>query len=161
MDDHALSPIVIELILPVDRPTAFELWTAGFTSWWPAEYTWSQDVLEWIGIDPQLGGRCTERGPNGFECDWGHVTGWDPPEHVELAWQISPRREPVPDPARASRIAVRFTEQSTGTVLRFEHDRFERHGDEGATYRNALNAPEGWPYILTRYCEAAASLVRA
>jgi hypothetical protein len=30
---------------------AFALFTSGFGSWWPREFSWSQDVLEEIGME--------------------------------------------------------------------------------------------------------------
>lgn len=143
--------IKTEVTVPLPPSDAFRVFIEQLDSWWPREYTWGQDALEWIGIEPHAGGRCTERGPNGFQCDWGHVTRWEPPRLVELAWQISPRREPVPDPARASRVQVEFTESGGGTRVRLQHDGFERHGPEGGAYRDAMATEQGWPLILGRY----------
>lgn len=78
------------------------------------------------------------------------------PQRLALAWQISPRREPEPDPDRASTLGVRFDEQEPGrTVIRLTHRDFERHGSGAEEYRAALAAPAGWPYILQRFREAA------
>ena len=140
--------------LPPER--AFELFTAGLGSWYPPEYTWSQDVLDTIAIEPREGGRCFEVGPDGFQCDWGRVLAWEPPHRLLLAWQVSPRREPVPDPAKASEVEVRFEEAGpSATRVELEHREFARHGEDGDAYRQAMGSPQGWPYMLERYSEAA------
>lgn len=148
-------PIVCDVTVRRSPPAAFHLFAEQLDTWWPRAYTWGQAVVEWIGLEPRAGGRCTERGPGGFECDWGHVTGWDPPARLELAWQISPRREPVPDQRQASRVQVEFVARDGGSDVRLLHDFFERHGPDGAPYRDALAAPEGWPLILASYVAAA------
>jgi uncharacterized protein YndB with AHSA1/START domain len=138
--------------VPVPAEPAFRLFTDGLASWWPAEYTWSRDVLETIAIEPREGGRCFERGPHGFQCDWGRVLAWEPPRRVVFTWQISPRREPEPDPAKAGEVEVRFEPgDDGGTRVALEHRGFARHGDDADAYREAMGSPQGWPYILDRY----------
>lgn len=143
------------LTVPVSTDQAFDFFTAKLTNWWPPEYTWSQDVLETIAIEPGVNGRCFERGPFNFECDWGRVLVWEPPRRLVFTWQISPGREPVPDPSKASEVEVRFeAESASSTQVIFEHRRFARHGDGAADYRAMLDSPQGWPYILDCYREA-------
>jgi uncharacterized protein YndB with AHSA1/START domain len=133
------------------REAAFARFVDDFRDWWPAEYTWSQDVLEQIGIEPREGGMCFERGRHGFRCDWGRVLAFEPPRRLGFRWQISPRREPVPDERRASEVELRFeAEGNCVTRVELEHRGFERHG-EGDAYRDALASEQGWPYILGRY----------
>ena len=135
---------------------AFALFFANLGSWWPREYTWSQSALVAIGVEPRLGGLCYELGPHGFRCDWGRLLAWEPPRRVVLAWHISPRREPAPDPARASEVEVQFEAAAAGeTRVTLVHDAFDRHGDGAAEYRSALASAEGWPYILARFAAAA------
>lgn len=142
--------------VPLAPDRAFALFTDGLGTWWPSEYTWSGDVLDTIGIEAGEGGMCFELGPHGFRCDWGRVLAWEPAERLVITWQISPRREPVPDPAKASEIEVRFAAgDGGGTRVELEHRAFERHGEETAGYRDALASPQGWPYILDRYARAA------
>lgn len=136
---------------------AFEIFVDELASWWPAEYSWSQDVLEDIGIEPREGGLCFERGPHGFRCDWGRVLAWDPPRRLVIAWQISPRREPEPNPAKASEVEGRFDDDGEDrTRVQLEHRNFERHGDEGAGYARMLGSPQGWPLLLDRFAAACA-----
>jgi uncharacterized protein YndB with AHSA1/START domain len=120
---------------------------ADLQSWWPREYTWSGDVLEEIAIEPREGGRLYEVGPHGFTCDFGRVLAWEPGRRLAFTWQIGPSREPVPDPARASEVEVRFEDGA----VEIEHRGFERHGDAGEGYAAALGSEQGWPYMLRGY----------
>lgn len=139
--------------VPVER--AFALFTDGLATWWPPEYTWAKDMLEMIGIEPREGGRCFERGPRGFECDWGRVLEWEPPRRFVFSWQISPARVPEPNPDKASEIEVRFEPDDPDTTrVEFEHRDFAKHGEGAAEYRAAMDSAQGWDYILNRYTEA-------
>ncbi len=122
--------------------------------WWPREYSWSQDVLEEIVLEPRVDGHATERGPHGFTLDWGRLVAYEPPERLVLLWQIGPDRVPVPDPDRASEVEVRFAAEGDGTRVELEHRAFARHGEGGEAYRDALAAPQGWPWMLDRYAAA-------
>jgi hypothetical protein len=150
-----LDPVHVTVVVAVPAARAFERFTRELHDWWPREYTWSQDVLHDIGIEPRAGGLCFEIGPNGFRCDWGHVLVWNPTRQLQLAWQISPRREPVPNPAHSSTVTVDFA--PTGphhTTVTLVHDDFDRHGPEAGEYRDAMASAEGWPLILQRFVEA-------
>jgi uncharacterized protein YndB with AHSA1/START domain len=145
-----------EVTVPVPVERAFAVFTDGFATWWPAEYTWSQDVLQTIGIEPVEGGPCFEIGPDGFRCDWGRVLAWEPRERLVFSWQIGPDRVPVPDAAKATEVEVRFTGAGqSGTRVELEHRGFERHGDAGSGYAAGMGSEHGWPYILGRYAQAA------
>jgi uncharacterized protein YndB with AHSA1/START domain len=138
-----------------DSDEAFRQFAEQLDRWWPREYTWSGDVLQAIGIEPREGGLCYEPGPHGFRCDWGRVLVWEPPVRLVLAWQISPRREPVPDPRRASEVEVQFDPDGRGgTRVTLEHRGFDRHGTGASEYRAAMASPQGWAYILARYTAA-------
>jgi uncharacterized protein YndB with AHSA1/START domain len=136
--------------LPPDA--AFARFTEGMADWWPPEYTWAQQSLEAIAIEPREGGRCYERGPYGFSCDWGRVLVCEPPERLVFTWQISPQRVPQPDPERASEVEVRFAgEGGSATRVELEHRAFERHGEGADGYRAAMDSPQGWPLLLERF----------
>ncbi len=92
------------LTVPGSVDRAFHVFTEELNMWWPNEYTWSGEVLETIEIEPRKNGRCFERGPHGFECDWGRVLVWQPPDRLVFTWQIAPDRVPQPDPKKPVRL---------------------------------------------------------
>lgn len=143
----------VEVDTPITR--AFAVFTDGFATWWPRAYTWASEVLETITIEPRVGGRCFERGPHGYQCDWGRVLVWEPPRRLVFTWQISPERVPEPDPAKASEVEVRFVAEGPQvTCVELVHRGFSRHGEGGEGYRAGMATPEGWSYILDRYAAA-------
>jgi uncharacterized protein YndB with AHSA1/START domain len=151
---------VVDIPAPPER--AFDAFVRELHEWWPQEYTWAGDALETIAIEPHDGGRCFERGPHGFHCDWGRVVAWEPPRRFAFTWQISPRREPVPDPARASEVEVRVQPNGdSGARVELEHRGFERHGEGGEEYAAAMGSEMGWPYILGRYAAHLGATRRA
>jgi len=89
---------------------------------WPREFTWSHDAIETVALEPREGGRVLERGPDGFQLASGRVREVERPRRAVFTWQIRPRREPVPDPSRASEVEVRFEELADGeTRVDLEH----------------------------------------
>jgi uncharacterized protein YndB with AHSA1/START domain len=150
----AEEPIRHSVTVGVPGEQAFAAF-ADLARWWPREYTWAADTLEDIGLHPNEGGFCFERGPHGFTCHWGRVLVWDPPTRLVFAWQIAPDRAPEPNPAKASEVEVRFDPSDpsdpSGTRVDLEHRAFPRHGAAADTYRQGLASPQGWPRILARY----------
>lgn len=142
----------VTVSVSVDR--AFYIFVDELRHWWPNEYTWSGEVLDTMVIEPKINGRCFERGPHGFECDWGRVLAYSPPERLIFTWQIGPDRVPQPDPKKSSEIEVQFEAVSSDSaIINFEHQNFDKHGEGGPSYREAMASPQGWPYILNRYKE--------
>lgn len=146
-----MQPVHASVTVPAPPDRAFFAFVEALGSWWPSSYTWSGDVLDTIAIEPRVGGRCFERGPHGFECDWGRVVSYEPARHLAFLWQISPRREPVPDPAQSSRVEVAFVAEGDATRVAVTHSQFERHGHGAAGYRDALASERGWAYLLDCY----------
>lgn len=148
------EPIHHEIVVAMPRKDAFCRFTKEFGLWWPREYTWSKEALVNIGLEPREKGRCTERGPQGFQSDWGRVLTWRQPERLVLAWQIGPNREPQPNPAHASTVEILFCiESPEQTRIVLSHRDLERHGKGSSAYREALASAMGWPFILKRFAD--------
>lgn len=120
------------------------------------EYTWSQDSLKEIRIDGREGGLCTEIGPHGFLCDWGRVTHIVENERLAFKWQISPNREPIPNPEKAGEVIVQFIQDSDFTSIKLEHKDFENYGEESDEYLRIMDSEYGCCFILdcyVQYCD--------
>lgn len=146
-----MKSITKNIDLSIPAHLAFQKFVIDFNYWWPKEYTWSQDKLEEIRIDGKVNGLCTEIGPHGFRSDWGRVTEFRQGQYLEMKWQISPNREPVPNPDHASDLKISFRKNGDGTVVEFEHANFENHGDGAEKYRQMMDSEMGWDYILKAY----------
>jgi uncharacterized protein YndB with AHSA1/START domain len=128
---------------------AFEVFTAGFDSWWPRTHHIGKSPMKEGIIEPSAGGRCYTKQEDGTDCDWGRVLVWDPPRRLVIAWQITHEWGYEPDPAKASEVDIRFTPEAGGrTRVDLEHRHFERHGAGGAVMRTAVDSPDGWGGLL-------------
>lgn len=153
---NSLGTIHKEVIVPLPLARAFELFTSGFSEWWPKEYTWSQHSLVKILLEAKKGGRCYEIGPHDFQCQFGRVLSCDPPHEIKFTWQISPDSRPQPNPENASEVQVRFVaegEHTTKVIL--SHSLIEHHGQGAEDYFNGLNSEQGWSWILQHYVAKA------
>ncbi len=155
--DPARAVPVLTASTTVEAPpeAAFDLFTAGFGRWWPPEFSWSgAQGLTAMGMEPGIDGFLYERGPHGLRLDWGRVLEWDPPVRLAFTWQIGPDRVPVPDPALATEVEVRFQPAGHGlTSVEITHRGWERHGDAGAAYRADFS--RAWPQALECLVEEA------
>ena len=150
-----MEPISASVTVDAPPKRAFELFAERLGDWWPREFSYSQDKLERIGLEPREGGFAYEHGPHGFTIHWGTVTAWDPPRRLVFTWQIAPDRTPQPDPDRASEVEVGFGEQDGATRVDVEHRAWERHGDGAREYRDGFEQSGAWPYALERFAAAA------
>ena len=149
------TAISLKFLVSVTPESAFHMFTEDFARWYPSEYSWSQEVLESIGIEPGEGGHCYETGPFGFRLDWGRVLVWDPPHRLVFTWQIGADRQPVPDPAMAGEVDIRFLPEGQAQArVQFEHRGFDRYHGDSAIYQSMMASDQGWPYILGRFREA-------
>lgn len=146
------------MTVPLDRERAFELFTAGIGSWWPAQTGHHlSDLPATAMMETCEDGRLHERDAQDREFDWGRVRVREPPRRVVLAWHLTPEWRFDPDPGVATEVELVFGETSDGlTRVDFEHRGFEIHGRPGLQLRDALAADDGWPEVLSRYERAAA-----
>ncbi|NBC84070.1 MAG: ATPase [Bacteroidetes bacterium] len=131
---------------------SFNFFVEHIHLWWPKEYTWSQEVLQKIIIEPYTGGKCYELGPYDLRIDWGRVIEFNKPNTITFTWQISDKREPVPNPAKSSRVQVQFQEQDENNChLILTHFDFSHHGEGFENYLQAMDSEYGWGYVLQNY----------
>ena len=129
----------------VDRAKAFYTEQAGFTA--DADVVVSED-LRFVQLTPPGSACSIALGTGSPTWRRGRSRGcsWSSPTCAPRA--ISPDRIPQPDPECSSEVEVTFEETESATRVCVEHRAFERHGDEGEGYRQALDSEHGWPYML-------------
>ena len=154
MTEATLAAVNRSVTVNASPERAFEVFTAGFSTWWPIEsHHIGEKMAVEVVIEPHAGGRWFERDADGGECVWGFVTEWEPPHRVLLAWHLTPEYEFDPDPAQATEVEIRFTPTDGGTLVELEHRGFEKHGETGAKVADAVGAPGGWGDLLELYAK--------
>jgi len=139
---------------PIER--AFTVFTEGFDSWWPRSHHIGTTEMAAAVLEPRVNGRWHERGVDGSECDWGQVLVWDPPRHVALSWHLTGAWNYDPDPAKASRIDVRFVGDGDGsTRVELEHSGLDRHGSDWMKVRDGISSDGGWSNLLATFADVA------
>jgi uncharacterized protein YndB with AHSA1/START domain len=135
---------------------AFDVFTAGFDTWWPRGHHIGKKPLQKAVIEPRVGGRCYGREADGTECQWGTVTAWEPPRRLVFAWQIDPTWQFDPDLTHASEVEVKFTSEANGmTRVDLEHRYFERHGNAFEQIRTGVAGPGGWGGLMQIFSRTA------
>jgi uncharacterized protein YndB with AHSA1/START domain len=154
MTEQTAASVRRSITVNASPERAFEVFTAGFGSWWPIDSHHIADAgaVEAV-IEQRAGGRWFERAPDGSETEWGFVTEWEPPRRVLLAWHLTPEYEFDPDPEMASEVEVRFTPQDGGTLVELEHRGFEKYGDP-EKIRESVTQKGGWGDLLEMYAKA-------
>ncbi len=151
-----VAPVQRSVTVAATPERAFEVFTAGFASWWPSSHSVIEGGYEGAYIEPHEGGRWYERSKTGVEEVWGRVLVYEPPHRIVLTWQITPDFAPEPDPAKASEVDVRFfAEDEQRTRVEIEHRSLERHGEGWERMRAAVDSPGGWPGELQRFAAVA------
>ena len=151
------NPVRRAVTVPLSRERAFQLFVDEFGHWWPLSHHIGERAPDEVIIEPHEGGRWFERDESGVECDWGRVLAVDRPARILLAWQLSPRFEFDPDPARGTEVEVSFeAPDDASTIVTLEHRGFEVHGDAAAAMRDSVAGDGGWAQLLGLYAEAAA-----
>jgi uncharacterized protein YndB with AHSA1/START domain len=126
------ADLTVRKTITVEAPQqrAFDVFTAGFDSWWPRSHHIGKAEMAEAIIECHEGGRAYERGVDGSECDWGRVLVWEPPTRLVLTWQINGRWQFDPDPEHASEIEVRFrSDGSEQTIVDLEPRLIDRLSD--------------------------------
>lgn len=152
-----IVPVRQSILVNTGIDHAFEVFTAGFDTWWPRGHHLRDADLAEAVIEPRVGGRWYERGADGGECDWGRVLVWEPPHRLVLRWAIGSTFEQPADPTNGSEIEVLFTAEGPSTTrVAIEHRGFEGHGEDGQAVRDAVSRDGGWHQLLELFAAEAA-----
>lgn len=144
-----------EVMVSASPERAFEVFTAGFGTWWPKTHTIMTAPVAEAVIESHQGGRCYDRGTDGTICEWGQVLEFTPPHRLVLAWQINGQWQYEPDIQQASRVTITFTPEGGRTRVTLIHDEFDRHGPTGADVAAGVGSPNGWAGALRLFSTAA------
>jgi uncharacterized protein YndB with AHSA1/START domain len=151
-----LAPVRKSVTVNAPAARAFQVFTAGFDTWWPRSHHIGKAPMKKAIIEERAGGRCYSEQTDGTECDWGSVLVWEPPHRLVIAWQITPQWQFEPDIARASEVEVRFTPEGDNvTRVDLEHRRLERHGAGADAVRSAIDSPNGWSGLMQLFAGQA------
>ena len=157
MSQHAtIAPVQRAVTVAAPPERAFEVFTAGFASWWPSGHSLIEGGYDAAYIEPHEGGRWYERGKTGAECVWGYVLVYEPPHRLLMSWLLDGEFEVDEDASRATEVEVRFIPEADGTRVELEHRGFERR-DDGAKIAEEVGAEGGWGSLLELYARAAAA----
>jgi hypothetical protein len=152
----ATGPVRKQITVRASQRTAFEVFTGSMATWWnPEHHIGEKDFVD-VVAEPRVGGRWFERDAEGTECQWGSVRVWSPYDRVVLAWQLDAGY--AYDPGLVTEVDVRFVaEGPTTTRVELEHRGFEEFGADGGQVRGAMDSPNGWSGLLSRFAEALTS----
>jgi hypothetical protein len=147
---QAVESIRRQIVVPASRERAFEVFTSRMTTWWPSHHHIGSAPIQEIVVEPREGGRWYTRHEDGTETSTGYVAGWDPPERLALAWQIT--ADWRYDPSLVTTVEVRFVEESPGrTRVELEHRDLDRYGPEADRMRMTFEDPGAWTGTLEAF----------
>jgi uncharacterized protein YndB with AHSA1/START domain len=141
------EPLRLDFTVACPPGSAFALWTARTSLWWPRGHTVTTEEGLEIVFEPRAGGRIFERTPDGREADWGEVLDWEPPRRLRYSWHLRFDR------ADATEVEITFAPaEDGGTRVEIEHRGWERLGGVGPERRERNR--RGWEGLLPHYVDA-------
>jgi uncharacterized protein YndB with AHSA1/START domain len=146
------APVRKQLTVQASPERAFEVFTAGFATWWPPSHHIGAAAYKTAVIEPRVGGRWYEIGEDGSECDWGEVLIWAPPGRIVLAWRLG--ADWKYDRNLLTEVEVRFTAEGARTRFDLEHRKLENWGASADQARAAIDSEAGWSGLLKMYSAA-------
>jgi uncharacterized protein YndB with AHSA1/START domain len=149
MNTQTTVPPVRKTVVVKQSPDrAFALFTGRIGDWWPQTGALGRDSggPGTVVFEPRAGGQVYRRRADGTIDPWGHVTTWQPPHRLVLAWQ------PVPGCPTATEVEITFTPQADGTRVDLEHRGWDGHSPDAAASRTQYEV--GWGEALLAYAVA-------
>jgi uncharacterized protein YndB with AHSA1/START domain len=153
MSTRTISAAPVKKTIRVEAPRAraFDVFTAGFGTWWPKTHHIGKAEMKEAVIELRAGGRWYEKGVDGSECTWGKVLAWEPPDRLVLSWHLNGKFEL--DEGVDSQVEIRFiADGANATRVELEH-RIEAADAE--TIRTAVDSPNGWSVLLDAFAKEA------
>ena len=152
------TSVQMEVVVDAPLERAFSVFTERFGEIKPREHNLLAVPIAETVMEPRAGGDVYDRGEDGSVCRWGRVLAFEPPERLVISWDIDPRWQIEPDPARCSEVEVRFVaEGDQRTRIELRHRHLDRHGDGWQAVRDGVAADEGWSLYLRRYADLAST----
>ncbi len=136
--------MVKSVVLPLDPPAAFDLFTQRIAEWWPADRRHTGDPASEIFL--LRSGRFFERGRDGHEVDLGRVRSWDLPNRIVLDFFIAT------GPDRPTAVEITFAAQDGGTRVTVTHRPTPE--SEGLWADRAPRYAGSWEVVLTALSRA-------
>ena len=154
--DTAETFVRTEITVEVPLERAFRVFVERFDQIKPREHNMLGVGIAQSVFEPKVGGRIYDRGVDGSECQWGRVLVYETPTRLVFSWDISPHWQIENDPARSSKVEVRFiADGERRTRVELEHRHLERHGEGWQDLAAGVKGDQGWPLYLLRFAEAS------
>ncbi|MBW3565673.1 MAG: SRPBCC domain-containing protein [Acidobacteria bacterium] len=148
-----IDPVRKSVEVPLEPRSAFELFTAHLSRWWPLErHSISGERAETCVFELVAGGDVFELAENSVRIKWGRVDEFEPPRRFLLSWH------PGRPPETAQEIEVTFSESGEMTLVDLSHRGWEAAGEEADVLRESYET--GWDHVLDRYVELARARAR-
>ena len=141
-----IDPIEITAVLDTLPEHAFWAFVRKIGKWWPlsthsVSHAMHKTVASDLEIEPGLGGRIIEHGPNDEIHVWGTITVWEEFSRIDCTWHVGRT------PDLATRLSIRFQPTDDGrTGITLIHSDWDVLGEDGLIIRNR-NAG-GWGRII-------------
>jgi uncharacterized protein YndB with AHSA1/START domain len=141
-----------EIVVEAPLERAFDVFTACFGDFKPAEHNLLQAPIAETVFEPRVGGHIYDRGVDGSECRWARVLAYEPPARVVFSWDIGPEWELETSQDNASEVEVTFTAITPAqTRVELKHRHIDRHGPGWQALSDGIGGDAGWPLYLARY----------
>ena len=152
--EGSVEPIRISMVVEAPPERAFDVFTRGIGSWWPAAtHSIEGDRVTDVIMECRAGGRILEVHGDGTAVPWGVIESWEPPNRLRFSW--NPSYEDRPD----TEVEVVFVAVSdTSTRVELEHRHWERLGEAGIALRAQYSG--GWLPVLDRYVRRVSDVDR-
>jgi hypothetical protein len=140
------EPIFKTIDVSCDPQTAFTIFTDKIATWWPLDKNsisaMDGKTAKSLSIEPKVGGRIVEIGPDDTLYDWGNVAHFEPGKRLTLNWQLA--TSPDIDPTV---VDVKFIDLgSEKTRVELTHDNWQVYGQKADDNRNSYN--NGWVAVF-------------